>query len=104
MTVYVDRLPAAGWGRWNGGAHMLGTDLAELHDLAGRLGLRRAWFQSDSTFAHYDLTASKRALAVRAGAVEIDLGEIPTDVLMRCDDGSYEQRSERVARRAQAGA
>ena len=99
MTVYVDKLPANGWGRWSSGAHMLGTDLDELHTLAKKIGLRREWFQKDSSFAHYDLTEKKRSLAIQAGAVEIGLGEIPNDVLVRCQDGSYESRTERKARR-----
>lgn len=97
-SVYVDTLPA-GWGRWSGGAHMLANDLDALHAMADRLGLKRAWFQGDTTFAHYDLTASKRKLAVAAGAVEIELGELPDDVLMRREDGSYERRCDRIARR-----
>lgn len=100
MTVYVDKLPEEGWGRWCGGAHMLASNLDELHAMAEKLGLKRAWFQGTSTFAHYDLTAGKRALAVKAGAVEIELDEIPDDVLVRCRDGSYETRAERRARRA----
>jgi len=99
VTVYVDQLPSSGWGRWNGGAHMLGTDLEELHAMARKIGLRRAWFQGDSTFAHYDLTKSKRALAVAAGAVEIDATEIPDDVLMQDDHGGHAQRSTLIARR-----
>lgn len=96
--VYVDTLPN-GWGKWSGGAHMLANDLEALHAMAARIGLKRAWFQGDKTFAHYDLTASKRALAVAAGAVEIETGELPDDVLMRSDDGSFERRCDRIARR-----
>ena len=98
--IYVDRLPSSGWGRWNGGAHMMASDLEALHAMAAKIGLRRSWFQGDSTFAHYDLTASKRALAVAAGAVEIGLGDIPPDVLMlRHSDGTYERRCDRLARK-----
>lgn len=93
--IYVDKLPAKGWDRWNGGAHMLTTDLDELHAMARRIGLKRAWFQGDGSFPHYDLTASKRALAVKAGAVEIGLGEFPTDLLVKCRDGTYETWQER---------
>lgn len=100
MPVYVDKLPERGWGRWNGGAHMLASSLEELHHVAAAIGLKREWFQSETTFAHYDLTASKRALALQHGAVEVALGEFPDDVLMRCSDGSYETRAERRARRA----
>lgn len=103
MTVYVDELPPSGWGRWNGGAHMLGTDLAELHRFAAALHLRRSWFQDEGTFPHYDLTASKRRLAVAAGAVEIDATELPDDVLQRDPDNEgWVQRRVLMARRAAA--
>lgn len=97
--VYVDRLPLTGWGKWSGGAHMTANDIDALHTMADRIGLWRSWFQSDSTFPHYDLTAGKRALAVAAGAIEVGIGELPDDVLMRCPDGSYERRCDRMARR-----
>ena len=96
MTVYVDEFPW-GDGKWAGGGHMLASDLDELHALADRIGLRRNWFQSETTFAHYDLTKSKRRLALQAGAVSIEAGEIPDDVLVRNDDGTYETRAERRA-------
>lgn len=97
MSVYVDELPPTGWGRWNGGAHMICSDLEELHKLAKEIGLKRSWFQ-DHTFPHYDLTQSKRRKALAAGAIEIESGEIPDDVLMRCKDGSYETHGERKRR------
>lgn len=99
MTVYVDEFP---WddGKWAGGGHMLANDLDELHALAASIGLKRSWFQGQSTFAHYDLTRSKRKLALERGATDIEIGEIPDDVLMRCKDGSYERRNDRQARRA----
>lgn len=96
MTVYVDQFPE-GWGRWTGGGHMLASDLDELHGMARRIGLRRSWFQ-DKRFPHYDVTAPKRQLAVGLGAVEIEFGELPGDVLMRCADGTYETYGDRMAR------
>jgi Protein of unknown function (DUF4031) len=97
VTVYVDKFPS-GWGKWSGGGHMLTSDLDELHAMADRIGLKRSWFQGDKTFAHYDVQARKRALAVSAGAVEIEWGEIPDDVLVRNDDGTYETRAARLDR------
>lgn len=47
-------------------------DLTELHAFAKKIGLQRSWFQDHKTTPHYDLTPNKRALAVQAGAVEID--------------------------------
>jgi hypothetical protein len=42
--------------------------------MADKIGLRRAWIQYPGTWKeHYDVTMTKRAAAVRAGAIEIDL-------------------------------
>lgn len=81
MTVYVDDAHiAARVGRHSSTWCHLWTDSddqTELHESAARLGLRRSWFQrsatrpDDVTLMHYDLTAGKRAHAVRLGAVEI---------------------------------
>lgn len=101
MTVYVDQF-GEGWGRWTGGGHMLTTDIDELHAMADRIGLKRAWFQ-DKTFPHYDVMKGKRAAAISAGAVPIDAREIPDDVLMRVPARGplegYETRAERMGPR-----
>lgn len=70
MTVYVDdTLEFPGKGEW---CHMGADTLDELHTMANKLGLRREWFQPSRTLPHYDLRPSKRKLAVKFGAVEID--------------------------------
>jgi hypothetical protein len=76
VTVYVDRLESWGWvirGRTTQSCHMFidGTDLEELHVFAERIGLKRQWFQDKRIAPHYDLTPSRRALAVKLGAVEV---------------------------------
>ena len=81
MTVYVDdwhqparvgRISA----RWS---HMFvhpDGDIAELHELAARIGMSRSWFQAKGwPRDHYDVTDSKRAEAIRAGAVEVSWRE-----------------------------
>lgn len=45
------------------------ADCPELHAFAQRLGLKRDWFQGD----HYDIVPTKRAMAIRLGAVELDV-------------------------------
>lgn len=79
MSVYVDPcLPSArnsNW-RYRKSCHMTADRFDELHAMARRLGLKRAWFQPGSTLPHYDLTESKRSLAVRYGAVEITAAEM----------------------------
>ena len=73
MSVYVDRLRhyprTASW-RFGRACHLMADSLDELHAFAARIGLRREWFQDHATLAHYDLTATRRAAAIRAGAVE----------------------------------
>lgn len=50
--------------------HLLADSPDELHAFASRLGLKRKWFQ-DGRWPHYDLTASKRDLAVGLGAEQV---------------------------------
>jgi hypothetical protein len=74
MTVYVDDA-AHSFGRMIM-CHMVAPDVEELHAMADRIGVSRRWFQDPRTMnvsaPHYDIAKSKRALAVAAGAVEID--------------------------------
>lgn len=69
MSVYVDPLRDWGW-RLGPSCHLIADTLEELHSFAARLGLKRSWFQDKASGPHYDLTASKRSLAVRLGALE----------------------------------
>jgi len=82
MTIYVDEL--VNWpqeartaqarkyfGSGKPSCHLLTDgDEAELVAFARRIGLQPAWIQRGSRL-HFDLTPKKRAMAVRAGAVEI---------------------------------
>jgi Protein of unknown function (DUF4031) len=82
MAVYVDdaSIPATvangraqHTSRWS---HLFADTQDELHEFAGRLGLRRSYFQPGkpradgrpSPFWHYDVTAGKRQQAIRLGA------------------------------------
>ena len=65
VTVYVDDMRARF--REHIMCHMIGDTEAELHDMAGRIGIARRWYQGD----HYDVTLDRRALAVSLGAREI---------------------------------
>lgn len=73
MAVYVDKA-AHPFGRLVM-CHMLADTVAELHDFAARIGLKREWFQPASR-PHYDLSKAKRAEAIAAGAVEVDRHEL----------------------------
>lgn len=73
MSVYVDK-DHNGFGRMIM-CHMLADTLDELHATADKIGLKRSWFQPRS-FPHYDLSKSRRALALRNGALEISRVEV----------------------------
>lgn len=72
MSVYVDKQRAK-LGRMLM-CHMVADTLDELHTMAALIGMRRMWFQASppASHPHYDLSLSRRALAVKAGAIELD--------------------------------
>lgn len=78
MAVYVDDMRAP-YGRLVM-CHMLADTTAELLAMADTIGVDRKWIQYPGTFReHFDIALSKRALAVKAGALEItwrDAGRI----------------------------
>ncbi len=80
MSVYVDDMKAA-FGNMIM-CHMWADSDAELLAMADRIGVQRKWIQGHPTLSsrghgnaswvHFDIALSKRALAVRAGAIETD--------------------------------
>lgn len=73
MAVYID--PLYKWGRkgrfrWAHSSHMYADSLAELHEMADKIGLRREWFQDDERLPHYDLRPKHRETAVTLGVIE----------------------------------
>ena len=86
MVDELQRWPNARRPFDKGSCHLT-TDgtLDELHAFAERIGLRRAWFQEHTSAPHYDLTPSKQARALLAGAVFVP---------------AREQAKARIARRA----
>lgn len=75
MTVYVDDMYLIEMGHYGcmRMSHMIADTDHELHAMADRIGVARRWFQDKSSGAHYDIAMSKRALAIKCGAVEITL-------------------------------
>jgi hypothetical protein len=78
MAVYVDPLREYGGSesfRWTKSCHMFADNLEELHDMAGKIGMKRAWFQNRRHLPHYDLVPARRAKAIKLGAVEVTAGD-----------------------------
>lgn len=78
MSVYVDPLfsteglPRTGRWPYDNACHMTADTHRELVEMARDLGLRFGWIQHyGRATEHFDLTPSKRAEAVKRGAVEI---------------------------------
>jgi len=84
MAVYVDDMfkPAKvkNGNRWvtSKWCHMQADSREELDAMADRIGLKRSWIQypDNPVKRHYDVTESRRAAAVAAGAVEIGMLEL----------------------------
>lgn len=55
--------------------HMMADSLDELHAMADKIGINRKWFQPESS-PHYDICQSKKALAIKHGAIEADRNKI----------------------------
>ena len=104
MTVYVDDMETEFRGMRM--CHMIGSDEAELHSMAERIGMRREWFQRGD---HYDVPQHRKAQAVAAGAVEITRRQAALMIRMARLTGSMGTPEEaeawhrrRVAEKAQA--
>lgn len=69
MACYIDRLRDWGW-KYGKSCHLWADTNEELHELARKIGMKHSWFQKSLSGPHYDLTASKRALALSLGAIE----------------------------------
>ena len=83
---YVDPLCNNGW-RLGMNCH-LWTDgsVKELQDFAESIGLKTRWMQvSKIGLVHFDLTASKRKLAIEKGAKELTRKEAVENWKMICN-------------------
>lgn len=73
MAVYVDDARLA-FGRMKM-CHMLADTDEELHAMADAIGVQRRWWQNPETMrvsgSHYDIALSKRAAAIKLGAIEV---------------------------------
>lgn len=82
MAVYVDDMSDYGAGEFRGMkmSHMIADSKEELLQMADKIGVQRKWIQKEGTFQeHFDICLSKKAKALKAGAIQItwrELGEM----------------------------
>lgn len=72
MTVYVDNMRAR-YGRMIM-CHMWSDSRDELFEMVDKIGVERRWIQMPpkASWEHFDISMTKRKLAVENGAVETD--------------------------------
>lgn len=70
MAVYVDNARIEWRNKlW---CHLVADSLEEIHAIAGKLNLRREWFQVKGRYPHYDVTVAVRDRALSLGAIDAD--------------------------------
>lgn len=84
--------------------HMVADTLDELHEMADSIGVCRKHFQT-KTKPHYDISKSKRALAVEFGAIEATERQVLM-ILKQAEreEASYEKAFREAAEKVKDGA
>ena len=91
MSVYVDASNYP-FGRMIM-CHMIADTPQELHAMADTIGVDSKWYQTPpkASFWHYDISKSKRALAVGHGAIECDRNTFVGHLRRIRESGVYAQ-------------
>lgn len=75
--VYVDNM-AVGFGRMIM-CHCIADNQQELFEMMDKIGVNRKWVQDYNTpREHFDISLSKKKLAIQFGAKEINMRELAT--------------------------
>lgn len=89
MAVYVDNFYITGVTfRGMKMSHMIADTREELLAMADAIGMNRKWIQNyDTPREHFDVGLSKRAKAVKLGAIEIGMRELAEKTRTRTYEG-----------------
>ena len=86
MSVYVDDMNAPFRGMKM--CHLIADTTKELLAMVDKIGVQRKWIQDAGTKReHFDICLSKKELAIKYGAVEIEYGIELAKMLERRDRG-----------------
>jgi len=87
MAVYVDNMEAK-FGRMIM-CHMAADTSDELFEMADKIGVARKWVQDiGSAKEHFDISKSKKKLAIQHGAIQVSMKELVARSIKKAD--SYE--------------
>lgn len=93
MTVYVDNMeaPFSHAGMDMVMCHMFATTLPELLAMVDKIGVQRKWLQTPpkASWVHFDIAKSKRALAIKAGAQQVEWRNVPAYAAEQLSEPSY---------------
>lgn len=79
MSVYVDDMYKSPMGEYRGMkmSHLIADSTEELLKFVDKIGVQRKWIQKKGTgYEHFDISISKRDLAVKNGAIEVSMREL----------------------------
>lgn len=86
MSVYVDDMQAEFRGMIM--CHMIADSTAELLQMVDKIGVQRKWIQyPGSPKEHFDICLSKRTLAIKHGAIEIEMRQLAAMEMRRIVTG-----------------
>jgi hypothetical protein len=74
VAVFVDDM-TADFGRMKM-CQCIADTPEELHAMMDKIGVQRKWYQVKASGDHYDISRSKRALAIKHGAIEITVRQL----------------------------
>jgi hypothetical protein len=100
MAVYVDSVRFKYRGMVM--CHMWADTEAELHRMAGRIGMSREWHQAPPTasWSHYDVSLSRKKMAQSLGAILTDrFGALEHVARLKGDTELLDRIQKRRARR-----
>lgn len=82
MSVYVDNFEV-NFGRMKM-SHMVADSTEELLQMVDKIGVQRKWIQKQGTnLEHFDISISKKKLAVKYGAIEKPMVELARATISR---------------------
>lgn len=98
MAVYIDNFYTTGAGKFGRMkmSHMIADTRKELLDMCDKIGVQKKWIQDfDTPREHFDVSMTKRELAIKHGAVAIGFRELAEITSKRTMEG-YDELTDQI--------